>query len=195
VGRAAGGPSPRLVLASRSPQRRAILESLGVAFEVRVTDVVEEDEGVPAAVAGENALRKALAADGGPGELVLGVDTLVATGREIWSKPPAEEAARDTLRQLSGRTHDVVSGVALRREDGTVQATTAVTRVTFRALDDATIDWYLATGEWRERAGGYAIQGRGALLVTRIEGDYLNVVGLPVAALVELWPELIRHVR
>jgi septum formation protein len=195
VGRAAGGPSPRLVLASRSPQRRAILESLGVAFEVRVTDVVEEVEGVPAAVAGENALRKALAADGGPGELVLGVDTLVATGLEIWGKPPAEEAARDTLRQLSGRTHDVVSGVALRREDGTVQATTAVTQVTFRALDDATIDWYLATGEWRERAGGYAIQGRGALLVTRIEGDYLNVVGLPVAALVELWPELIRHVR
>jgi septum formation protein len=195
VGRAAGGPSPRLVLASRSPQRRAILESLGVAFEVRVTDVVEEGEGVPAAVAGENALRKALAADGGPGELVLGVDTLVATGLEIWGKPPAEEAARDTLRQLSGRTHDVVSGVALRREDGTVQATTAVTQVTFRALDDATIDWYLATGEWRERAGGYAIQGRGALLVTRIEGDYLNVVGLPVAALVELWPELIRHVR
>jgi septum formation protein len=126
---------------------------------------------------------------------VLGVDTLVATGLEIWGKPPAEEAARDTLRQLSGRTHDVVSGVALRREDGTVQATTAVTQVTFRALDDATIDWYLATGEWRERAGGYAIQGRGALLVTRIEGDYLNVVGLPVAALVELWPELIRHVR
>jgi septum formation protein len=195
VGRAAGGPSPRLVLASRSPQRRAILESLGVAFEVRVTDVVEEVEGVPAAVAGENAQRKALAADGGPGELVLGVDTLVATGLEIWGKPPAEEAARDTLRQLSGRTHDVVSGVALRREDGTVQATTAVTQVTFRALDDATIDWYLATGEWRERAGGYAIQGRGALLVTRIEGDYLNVVGLPVAALVELWPELIRHVR
>jgi septum formation protein len=195
VGRAAGGPSPRLVLASHSPQRRAILESLGVAFEVRVTDVVEEVEGVPAAVAGENALRKALAADGGPGELVLGVDTLVATGLEIWGKPPAEEAARDTLRQLSGRTHDVVSGVALRREDGTVQATTAVTQVTFRALDDATIDWYLATGEWRERAGGYAIQGRGALLVTRIEGDYLNVVGLPVAALVELWPELIRHVR
>jgi septum formation protein len=195
VGRAAGGPSPRLVLASRSPQRRAILESLGVAFEVRVTDVVEEVEGVPAAVAGENALRKALAAYGGPGELVLGVDTLVATGLEIWGKPPAEEAARDTLRQLSGRTHDVVSGVALRREDGTVQATTAVTQVTFRALDDATIDWYLATGEWRERAGGYAIQGRGALLVTRIEGDYLNVVGLPVAALVELWPELIRHVR
>jgi septum formation protein len=195
VGRAAGGPSPRLVLASRSPQRRAILESLGVAFEVRVTDVVEVGEGVPAAVAGENALRKALAADGGPGELVLGVDTLVATGLEIWGKPPAEEAARDTLRQLSGRTHDVVSGVALRREDGTVQATTAVTQVTFRALDDATIDWYLATGEWRERAGGYAIQGRGALLVTRIEGDYLNVVGLPVAALVELWPELIRHVR
>jgi septum formation protein len=185
------GPSPRLVLASRSPQRRAILESLGVAFDVRATDVAEEAQGVPATVAGQNALRKALAAEGRPGELVLGVDTLVATGTEIWGKPPAKEAARDTLRRLSGRTHDVVSGVALRHDDGTVQSATAITRVTFRELDGAMLDWYLATGEWRERAGGYAIQGRGALLVTRIEGDYLNVVGLPVAALVELWPGLV----
>ena len=191
----ASGPSPRLVLASRSPQRRAILESLGVAFEVRATDVVEEDQGEPAAVAKENALRKALAADGRSGELVLGVDTLVATGPEIWGKPPAEQAARDTMRRLSGRTHDVVSGVALRADDGTVRSATAITRVTFRALDDALIDWYLATGEWRERAGGYAIQGRGALLVTRIEGDYLNVVGLPVATLVELWPGLVEQAR
>jgi septum formation protein len=187
------GSPPRLVLASRSPQRRAILESLGVAFDVRATDVVEEDEGVPAAVASENALRKAVAAEGRPDEIVLGVDTVVATGLEIWGKPPAEEAARDTLRQLSGRTHEVVSGVALRCDDGTVLATTAVTRVTFRALDDGMIDWYVATGEWRERAGGYAIQGRGALLVTRIDGDYLNVVGLPVAALLDLWPELVEH--
>ena len=183
--------APRLVLASRSPQRRAILESLGVPFEIRATDVVEEEEGAPVAVAGENALRKALAADGRAGEAVLGVDTLVAIGVEIWGKPPDEAAARATLRRLSGRTHDVVSGVALVDGDGAVRASTAVTKVTFRALDEPTVEWYLRSGEWRERAGGYAIQGRGGALVERIEGDYLNVVGLPVGALLGLWPDLL----
>jgi len=189
------GGGPRLVLASRSPQRRAILEQLGVDFEVRVTDVVEEEDGAPATVAAENALRKAVAARGVAGEVVLGVDTLVAVGLDIFGKPPDERAARATLARLSGRTHEVVSGVALRRDDGTVDATTALTRVTFRTLDDAMLDWYLATGEWRERAGGYAIQGRGAALVTAITGDYLNVVGLPVAALLDLWPGLLPHGR
>src|SRR5204863_7688610 len=109
-----------------------------------------------------------------------GVDTVVALDLDIWGKPPSEEAARDTLRHLGGRTHEVVSGVALVDEDGTVRAATATTRVTFRALDESTIDWYLRSGEWEERAGGYAIQGRGGALVERIDGDYLNVVGLPV---------------
>jgi septum formation protein len=187
------GPAPKLVLASRSPQRRAILESLGVPFEVRTTDVLEEDEGVPVAVAGENALRKAVAGRAGAGEIVLGVDTLVAIGSEIWGKPPNEEAARETLRHLSGRTHDVVSGVALVAPDGSVRAATAVTKVAFRPLDDHTVEWYLRSGEWEERAGGYAIQGRGGALVERLEGDYLNVVGLPVGALLELWPDLLEH--
>ncbi|MEA2286043.1 MAG: nucleoside triphosphate pyrophosphatase [Solirubrobacteraceae bacterium] len=190
------GPEPssgeeRLVLASRSPQRRAILEQLGIPFTVRVTEAVEEDAGSPRAVANENALRKALAGRAAPGEIVLGVDTLVATGVEIWGKPPSEEAARETLRRLAGRTHEVVSGVAIVDADGAVTSATAVTRVTFRALDAAAIEWYLATGEWRERAGGYAIQGRGAALVERIEGDYLNVVGLPVATLVDLRPSVL----
>jgi septum formation protein len=184
-------PAPKLVLASRSPQRRAILENLGVPFEVRRVDVVEEDHGVPVAVAGENALRKAVAGAAAGAEVVLGVDTLVAIGVEIWGKPPTEEVARDTLRRLSGETHDVVSGVALVEADGTVRAATATTRVTFRPLDEATIAWYLRSGEWRERAGGYAIQGRGGALVERIEGDYLNVVGLPVGTLLGLWPELL----
>jgi septum formation protein len=182
---------PRLVLASRSPQRRAILESLGVAFQIRVTDVVEEDEGIPVAVAGENALRKAVAGRATPGEVVLGVDTVVAIGLEIWGKPPNEDVARDTLRQLSGRTHDVVSAIALVAEDGSVRADSALTKVTFRPLDDRTIEWYLESGEWQERAGGYAIQGRGGALVERIDGDYLNVVGLPVGKLLGLWPDLI----
>jgi septum formation protein len=173
-----------LVLASRSPQRRAILEALDLEFEVRSADVQEGDEGPPAAVARENALRKALAVERAPGELVLGVDTLVATELEIWGKPPNAEAARETLRRLAGRTHDVVSGYALVSDDGVV-AGEELTRVTFRALDDATIDWYVRSGEWEGRAGGYAIQGRGGALVRRIDGDYLNVVGLPFAALLE----------
>jgi septum formation protein len=181
----------RIVLASRSPQRRAILEQLGVAFDVRPADVAELDAGVPVAVATENALRKALAAaEGEEGETVLGVDTLVATDLEIWGKPPHRDAARETLRRLSARTHVVVSGIALVR-DGEVQAASASTEVTFRPLDAATIDWYVGTGEWEGRAGGYAIQGRGAALVTGIRGDYFNVVGLPVAALFDLWPELL----
>jgi septum formation protein len=185
------GPDATLVLASRSPQRRAILETLGVPFEARPVDVVEEDEGVPVAVAGENALRKAVAGKARGEEIVLGVDTLVAIGLDIWGKPPDEDAARETLRRLAGRTHDVVSGVALVDRGGTVRAATAVTKVTFRALDDATVDWYLDSGEWRERAGGYAIQGRGGALVERLEGDYLNVVGLPVGTLLDLWPGLL----
>jgi septum formation protein len=185
------GPRPRLVLASRSPQRRAILESLGVAFEVRPVDVVEEDEGAPVAVAAENALRKAVAGKARPDEIVLGVDTIVVTELEIWGKPPNEHAARNTLRHLAGRTHRVISGVALVDQDGGVRAAEAMTDVTFRPLDDAMIDWYLESGEWDGRAGGYAIQGRGGALVERIDGDYLNVVGLPVGTLLGLWPGLL----
>ncbi|HEX2103116.1 MAG TPA: Maf family protein [Solirubrobacteraceae bacterium] len=182
---------PRLVLASRSPQRRAILESLGVPFELRPVDVVEEDDGVPRTVARVNALRKAVAGRAAPGEVVLGVDTLVTVDLEIWGKPPNEAAARETLRRLAGRTHEVISGVALVDADGSVRAATATTRVTFRPMDEPTLDWYLESREWEERAGGYAIQGRGGALVERIEGDYLNVVGLPVGTLLDLWPGLL----
>ncbi|MEY2536133.1 MAG: nucleoside triphosphate pyrophosphatase [bacterium] len=185
-----GRSAPQLVLASRSPQRRAILEQLGVPFSVRVPDVVEEDAGSPRAVAGENALRKVVAAGGRPGEVVLGVDTLVATDLEIWGKPPDEAAARETLRRLAGRTHKVVSGLALVRQ-GEIRTAVEVTAVTFRELDDRLLDWYVGTGEWRERAGGYAIQGAGGALVRRIEGDYLNVVGLPVGTLLDLEPGLV----
>lgn len=173
-----------LVLASSSPQRRAILASLGVEFEVRSVAVDEGDEGPAAVVARENALRKALAVDRAPGEVVLGVDTVVATGLELWGKPPNAEAAALTLGHLSGRTHEVVSGFAVVDDEG-VRAGQDITLVTFRELDDATIAWYLECGEWEGRAGGYAIQGRGGALVRRIEGDYLNVVGLPVGALLD----------
>ncbi len=180
-----------LVLASRSPQREAILEQLGVPFVVRPGDVRERSAGEPHAVAAANARAKAVAAAARAGEVVLGVDTLVVLDGELWGKPADEAAARATLRRLSERTHEVVSGVALGRPDGDLQLATAATAVSFRRLDDGLLDWYVTTGEWRDRAGGYAVQDRGAALVRRIEGDYLNVVGLPVATLLDLWPELL----
>lgn len=185
----------RLILASSSPQRREILASLGCTFEVVPTDVEEQDRGAPREVACANAMRKAkagwaAAGDGGGAVVVLGVDTVVAIDDEIWGKPADETAAAASLRRLAGRTHEVVSGYAV-LDGAAVRAGHAVTAVTFRTLDEATIAWYVASEEWRGRAGGYAIQARGGALVERIEGDYLNVVGLPVAALVELWPQVI----
>jgi septum formation protein len=167
-----------------------ILEQLGVAFEVRPSGAEEVDEGLPAAVAQENALRKALAVEGG-GTPVLGVDTLVATELEIWGKPPNRQAACETISRLQGREHEVHSGFAVVRDGDVLAAGGAVTAVTFRALDDEAIDRYVETGEWQGRAGGYAIQGRGAALVREIRGCYLNVVGLPVQAILDAWPELL----
>jgi septum formation protein len=179
-------PESRLILASRSPQRRAILEQIGVDFTVVVPDVEELTEGEPGAVVVENALRKASAV---AGELVLGCDTEVVLDGRVYGKPADAAQAERFLRELSGRTHHVVSGLALieGREVATAQAWTAVT---FRELDEPALRWYLDGGEWRERAGGYAIQGRGAALVERVEGDYLNVVGLPLATLISLKPSL-----
>jgi septum formation protein len=118
------------------------------------------------------------------GDLVLGVDTTVAIDGISLAKPEGPEHAAAMLRQLSGRTHTVYSGLCLRAE-GAEHVRLAGTDVTFRQLDDADIGWYLAQEEWRERAGGYAVQGRGSALVTAVQGDYTNVVGLPVGALID----------
>jgi septum formation protein len=177
-----------LTLASASPQRRAILEQLGIVFRVVVPDVEELSVGEPRELARENALRKARAVDG---ERVLGVDTEVALDGRVFGKPAGAEQAEDFLRRLSGRAHTVVSGMVLRAGDEE-RATVCETEVRFRRLSGREIDWYVSSGEWRDRAGGYAIQGRGAALVEAIAGDYWNVVGLPVSALIGLAPELIR---
>jgi septum formation protein len=183
---------PPLVLASASPQRRAILQRLGVDFEVRPTDVLELERGDPAQVAGENAMLKARAAlRPGTPEVVLGVDTLVTLDGAIYGKPGDEEHARATLRALSGATHSVLSGVALLLPGGEQRTAVVTTHVTFRALSEALLSWYVAAGEWRDRSGGYAIQGRGSVLVRSIEGDFQNVVGLPLAALLDLYPEML----
>ena len=186
-------PPPRLILASASPQRRAILEQIGIPFEVRVSGADELEEGPAAEIALENAYRKAAAvagAAGAPDLPVLGVDTVVSLGARNYGKAGDAGEAREMLAALAGQSHLVISGICL--IDGErVRTAAAQTRVQFRALDLAAIDAYVATGEWRGRAGAYAIQGRGAVLVEGIEGDYLNVVGLPVAALVDLAPGLI----
>jgi septum formation protein len=177
-----------LTLASRSPQRRAILEQLGVEFEVVPADVDEETQGEPRRLVMENALRKARAVDG---DRVLGVDTDVVLDGRVFGKPADEDDAAASLRLLSGRTHEVWSGIAL-RANGVERTGSAVTRVRFRALEEPELRWYLRSGEWRDRAGGYAIQGRGAALVEAIDGDFWNVVGLPLAELLRLAPDLVR---
>lgn len=183
-----------IVLASRSPQRRAILDQLAIDYEVLPVDVDEIGVGPPIEVARANALAKAQAAARlRPDRTILGVDTIVVLDGEIIGKPPSETAAASTLRRLAGRTHEVVSGLALVGPANT-HVVHEATEVTFRPLADAMIAAYVATGEWRERAGGYAIQGQGAALVLRIMGDYLNVVGLPVSVLLDLDLSLIlRH--
>jgi septum formation protein len=179
-----------LILASRSPQRRAILEQLGVAFRVEAPEVEELTEGDPRRLVRENAMRKARAV-AARGERVLGADTAVVLDGRVFGKPRDEREAETFLRRLSGRTHEVMSGIAVREPGGAERSDTAVTRVRFRRLETPDLAWYLATDEWRERAGAYAIQGRGAALVEEIEGDYWNVVGLPVAALLRLIPDLL----
>jgi septum formation protein len=149
--------------------------------------VEELDAGEPRAVAGENARRKALAV---PGELVLGADTLVTVDGAILGKPRDAAQAAAYLGRIAGRPHPVVGGIALARGGAVVAEAVEVTEVTFRELDGAELAAYVALGEWRGRAGGYAIQGRGAALVRRIAGDYLNVVGLPLARLVDLLAEV-----
>jgi septum formation protein len=162
-----------------------------VAFSVIVPEVEELSAGPPPEVVAENAYRKASSVAGDHGEdLVLGVDTIVSLGARIYGKPADVDEARATLQALAARRHLVLSGVCV-IEHGQARTAVASTVVEFRALDAWLLGWYLESEEWRDRAGAYAIQGRGAALVSRIEGDYLNVVGLPVPTLFELAPGLL----
>jgi septum formation protein len=155
------------------------------------SDIEELEQGPGKEVAAENARRKAApVAERYPRSVVIGVDTIVLLDGTIYGKPADPAQARQTLEALSGRTHEVISGVCV-ADSGEVRAATASTSVRFRSLDERLLGWYIGSGEWRERAGGYAIQGRGAALVSAIDGDYLNVVGLPVATLLGLIPGLV----
>ena len=181
-------PAPPLLLASTSPQRRAILEKLGLPFDVVAPRYVEDDgPGVdPVELVRARAQGKARSVAAEAGERpVLGVDTAVVLDGRVYGKPAAAEEAVEMLEALGGRTHEVLSGLCL-LTPGWEIVEHDVTRVTFRDLTPRDLAGSMASGEWAGRAGGYAIQGAGAALVARIEGDYLNVVGLPAALLVRL---------
>lgn len=183
-------PSPPLLLASTSPQRRAILEQLRIPFELAVPDYEEDDppDADPVALVREHAAGKARSV-GDPDERpVLGVDTAVHLGGRVFGKATGPEEAEEMLEALAGRTHEVVSGLCM-RTPGWEVVEHEITRVTFRPLTPRHMAVYVAAGEWEGRAGAYAIQGLGAALVERVEGDYLNVVGLPAALLVGLLAE------
>jgi septum formation protein len=174
--------TPGLILASASPRRARILTDLGLAFEVVVSGVDEsmtpgED---PAAAAERIACEKArFVASQGRGLPVLAADTMVVCDGRVLGKPGSAEASAEMLRQLSGRTHDVVTGVCV--VVGAVERSGVErTSVTFDALSDAEIAWYVATGETLDKAGGYHVDGRGALFIRSIEGSPSNVAGLPV---------------
>lgn len=178
-----------LVLASGSPRRRELLAGLGVPFEV-VTAGVAEIEALsathpaPADLARENARRKTEAVAAlRPGRWVLGADTVVALGDRLFGKPASRDAARDFLRALSGRTHDVITGCALANPRDGVEIFHEISRVTFRELSDELIGRYLAEVPVLDKAGAYAVQERGEWIVERVEGSRSNVIGLPTEAL------------
>lgn len=188
----------RLILASASPRRAEILRNAAIAFEMQATllDESRREGETPGDYVRRLALEKARAAadadarrHSGDG-LIVGADTVVVAGEEILGKPASEEDARRMLRRLSGASHEVHTGLAvLRRPDKTERVVEEITRVTFAPLSGEDIESYLATGEPFDKAGAYAIQGIGGRYVTRIEGCYFNVMGLPLARLWSLLRE------
>jgi septum formation protein len=189
-------PLQRIVLASGSPQRRALLSALGLDFEVRAPAVEEETDGDPHELVLLNARRKLEAvAPAADGALVIAGDTEVVIDGEVLGQPGNVAEARSHLERLSGREQQVLGGLALLSADrGTgdePRTGVEVSAVAFRKLEPSLLEAYLASGEWRGRAGSYAIQGLGSALVDAVRGDVSNVIGLPVGLLLRLAPELV----
>ena len=179
-----------LVLASGSPRRRELLEGLGVRFQVRPVDLDESP--LPGEPPRDYVLRLAVEKAGArvePGELVLAADTTVVVDGEILGKPLDDGDARRMLRLLAGREHSVLTGIALQGASGKA-AEVDETLVRFAPLSEAEIDWYVATGEPRDKAGAYAIQGLASLFVEAVEGSWSNVVGLPIPRTYRLFARL-----
>lgn len=183
-----------IILASGSPRRREILSNMGLDFDVFVSDADEtavSPEGITTGLyVQELAILKASAAAGAIGKadkLIISADTVVASGGEILGKPRDEEGAVRMLRALSGKCHSVFTGICVMRASDAFSVCAAVeTKVYFKELSEEKIRAYVATKEPMDKAGAYGIQGKGALLVEKIDGDYLNVVGLPAARLFEI---------
>ena len=184
-----GGPEDRLILASTSAQRRAILEQLRISFEVVTPDYVEQDppDADPTELVRRHAEGKARSVRV-EGRVTLGVDTTVHLDGRVYGKAADADDAVRMLHELAGRTHTVVSGLCLLGAGDDVLAH-ARTDVAFRDVSEDTLAAYVASGEWEGRAGAYAIQGLGGRLIERVDGDYLNVVGLPGALLVSILEE------
>ena len=176
-----------MLLASGSPRRRELLASLGVAFQVQAADLDEySDETHPAAVARDLALQKCRAVAAlHPGAVVIASDTVVALGEQQLAKPADSAENADFLRRLSGKAHHVYSGVAVSSSAGE-DAEVSETRVVFRPLTPGEVAWYAHSGEGLDKAGGYGIQGLGAALIERIEGEYTGVVGFPLSVVIRL---------
>lgn len=189
--------TPRLILASASPRRRELLASLGLAFTVRPVAIDESPHAgeAPDVYVERLAVAKARA-EGEPGELVLAADTVVALDGELLGKPAGPAEARAMLARLAGRRHEVFTGVALRDpESERLERAVDRSSVEVAPLADERITWYVDTGEPLDKAGAYAIQGLGALFVARIEGNYTNVVGLPLPAVHDLLTRLGHDLR
>jgi septum formation protein len=187
-----------VILASASPRRREILSALGIRFEIVVPSVDELTAGEPEKAVVENARRKARAIHERVGgrDPILAADTEVVLDGRILGKAGNEMAARERLEALSGRTHAVLTGLVILSPgegggDPIEHTGVAHSEVTFRKLSPSLLDAYLASGEWRDRAGAYAVQGLGATLVEHVDGDLSNVIGMPVTLLLELAPELV----
>ena len=174
----------KLILASASPRRLDLLRQVGIAPDAVIPANIDETPGkkeLPAALALRLAESKAWAvAENHPGAWVLGADTVVGCGRRILPKPDDADMARKCLKLLSGRRHRVYGGICVVDPQGKSRSRRVVTAVTLKRLTPGETDAYLASGEWRDKAGGYAIQGRAGAFVTAVNGSYFNVVGLPL---------------
>lgn len=186
-----------IILASASPRRRELLNLITSDFTAVSTDA---DETLPADIRAEDsseylsAIKARAAAALYPDDLVIGCDTVVVLGDAILGKPQNDEQCRQFLSMLSGRTHKVITGCTIIC-GGSEHSFRQITDVTFRTLSDEDIDWYISTGEPFDKAGGYGIQGKGALLVDHICGDYFNVVGLPVSLLNQELRSIIKNIK
>ncbi|MFB5662880.1 Maf family protein [Alteribacillus sp. HJP-4] len=194
---------PSLILASQSPRRKELLEQAGYTFTTKKSEASEHvsDESTPAEAVEELAARKAEASHNiDETAVIIGADTVVAIKNDILEKPSDTEEARAMLKRLSGATHSVYTGVAVKSEND-IEIFHVKTDVTFYKLEDGMLEAYLSTDEPYDKAGAYGIQGKGRLFVRRIEGDYFNVVGLPIARLARelsilgIYPSFSRNVQ